>query len=287
MAQPQPVPSRAHGGWSDDETHALVDAWAPLYERRRRCGGPPSHGGDGRVKASGALAARDWQHVAGAVNARRAAGGLRAVRTPEQCKLRVRSLRSRYGKELDGGPTEWRFFPALHAVWAGEVAGRRRGGGAAAAADGGRSGEVVDDGDEGRGAPVAKRTTTTAGAAGREAPVQEKKARRAADPAGKTPGGATPPAGDGIAGAAALAEELLGGVMRGGAAADAAVAAGGTSCGADAAVVTALGGVVTKLADVYRHCSLKRMELAMQRERLAAAAATAAAAGTGQKPKTT
>ncbi|KAL6848518.1 hypothetical protein ACP4OV_021812 [Aristida adscensionis] len=126
MAQPQLVPSRAHGSRSDDETHTLVAAWAPLYERRRR--GGPSYG-DGRVKVCG--------HVAGA----------------------------------------------------------------------------------------------------------------------------------------ALAE-LLGVVMRGGVAAE----AGGTSSGNDdAAVVTALGGAVTKLADVYRHCSLKRMELAMEKERVAAA-------GSGQKP---
>ncbi|CAN6337768.1 unnamed protein product [Urochloa humidicola] len=110
---------RAHGRWDDPETGVLIDAWAPIY-RRRRDGEidpwvpePRLH----RVRADRRLVMEDWRAVASAVNAFRDGARLGSHRTPQQCRGRIETIMGMYGKELYGAaPSSWRFFPVLRDI---------------------------------------------------------------------------------------------------------------------------------------------------------------------------
>ncbi|XP_062215921.1 uncharacterized protein LOC133916316 [Phragmites australis] len=96
----RPPPQRAA------ETSALIGAWGPLYLGRR-------------------LHLKEWDAVASAVNAHRAAAGRRFNRTRAQCQSRVQYLKARYRKVLlsKRPPSGWRHFPHLRAFLASPADG--------------------------------------------------------------------------------------------------------------------------------------------------------------------
>ncbi|KAL6610126.1 hypothetical protein ACP70R_040095 [Stipagrostis hirtigluma subsp. patula] len=127
MAAKHQIPDRAHGKWSVPETDVLVEAWAPLYRRRRDGQAdawiPPHQ--HKKVRKWRNLVAQDWRAVATAVNAYRAGEGLGSHREVDQCRARLVTLKRKYKEQLAlAAPSRWPLFPKLHAVWAGEVVDR-------------------------------------------------------------------------------------------------------------------------------------------------------------------
>jgi len=258
--------------WSPGETAVLIDAWAPLYRRRR--GGQSDvwvpRDQRGRARSFRDLVPEDWRAVAAAVNGYRAEAGLTTDRTPDQCKRRMRRILPTLNDVgADGG--------VGHGAGAGAAVDRRRGAprdarGAAAAEAGGGAAPAVAAGDAapaaagdarghaardlfGGSIPKRPRTGTgssTSAGAGGAALVKDELVRRARN------------ALDGAA------DERRGDDARSalrGAAADGVVttmvtlAAAGS---ADAAVMMALG-------QAYKEVTLRRIELEMEKTKTAAA----------------
>lgn len=94
--------------WSVEETQALLEAWAPVHQRRLQAQGDPWVRPQ-RRRSSLNLVAEDWREIADAVNNRRA----RANQTAERCKSRMKYLRSRYAVELLEKPSTWKLFDVV------------------------------------------------------------------------------------------------------------------------------------------------------------------------------
>lgn len=94
--------------WSVEETQALLEAWAPVHQRRLQAQGDPWVRPQ-RRRSSLNLVAEDWREIADTVNSRRA----RANQTAERCKSRMKYLRSRYAVELLEKPSTWKLFDVV------------------------------------------------------------------------------------------------------------------------------------------------------------------------------
>ncbi|KAL6848160.1 hypothetical protein ACP4OV_022288 [Aristida adscensionis] len=98
--------------WSDGETKELLEAWKPLFPRRRDAQADPWVPSCERPKIRSArtLTSADWRGIAVAV------GG---DRTADQCKRRMAKLLAKYRKKLnDTSPSQWPWFDFLHEVLA-------------------------------------------------------------------------------------------------------------------------------------------------------------------------
>ncbi|CAL4907924.1 unnamed protein product [Urochloa decumbens] len=101
--------------WSVAETRALVEAWEPLHQRRRQAQGDPWVPPHRRRSSLDDLVDEDWRAVAVAVS--NSSRGIH--RTAEQCKTRMRYLKTRYALEVSKKTTSsWKFFGVLDPTFA-------------------------------------------------------------------------------------------------------------------------------------------------------------------------
>ncbi|CAN6333259.1 unnamed protein product [Urochloa humidicola] len=136
----------APGLWTDEETEALLDAWAPLHPRRRQAQGDPWV--PRRQRRPCALVKEDWRAVSVAVKSSRStAAGPRPEWTDNQCKERIRTLCKMYRKDLARPPHEpprCKWFHKLDAVLGAAVpVGEERDGAAGQDGSGGAAGDAL------------------------------------------------------------------------------------------------------------------------------------------------
>lgn len=272
-----PAWKRSYDRWSEEETHELIKAWAPLYICRRRGtnkdASVPLHN-RGRARSSRiALVTEEWRAVVFAVNLYRAITArprLDSCRTHAQCKDRVKTLRRKYVKGQAG--------PFFSAPPADEIAGRRAGAAERRGADDGGPavGNVVTEehdaefdaavgkesggsGDASGGASVDGRGAAAEAARRRATfvppPIPKRPRTRSAKPAVSSSASANTAVDDGEARVSEPAEPKATVVDL----SAQALAAGFV----DAAVVT-------KLAEIYKKLRLKVLDV--EREKAAAAA---------------
>ncbi|CAN6342206.1 unnamed protein product [Urochloa humidicola] len=200
----------APGLWTDEETEALLDAWAPLHPRRRQAQGDPWV--PRRQRRPCALVKEDWRAVSVAVKSSRStAAGPRPEWTDNQCKERIRTLCKMYRKDL-ARPPRCKWFHKLDAVLGAAVpVGEERDGAAGQDGSGGAAGDALGlggaAGQDGRGG-AAGDALGLGGAAGQDV-LGSAAGLDAADLDGPGAGAGDTFGGAAMAGRAAAAAEIL------------------------------------------------------------------------------